>query len=239
MTPLISILLPTRNRTRLVYRSVESLLANSICPSRIEIVTAYDDDDLASREFFQSKEWQALIDRYSASSQTCCCPTWGYSQLNRYYTTMAKQSQGRWLMIWNDDAVMLTTSWDQAVADNQDFVGMLHMGTENFKPSLTLFPLIPKVWLDLFGEISQHQLNDSWIQDICHEAGAVREIPVSVFHDRYDVTGNNLDATFQNRQYGKKLYNHEDMKRVRSEWAQRLKKYREQTVACDATLPQI
>ena len=232
---LVSILLPTRNRTKLVERSVRSLLSNSQDPTRIEIIVAYDDDDQISEQYFQSLQWHNLVESYQALQ----CPKWGYSGLNHYYTAMAKQAQGQWLMIWNDDAIMQTAGWDQHVANHKDFVGMLHMSTENFKPTLTLFPLIPKVWIDLFGEISQHQLNDSWIQDICHEANAVREIPVTVFHDRFDVTGNNFDTTYTNRIYGKKLYNHEDTKKIRSAWAERLKQYCEQNSACGPTPPQI
>lgn len=235
---LVSVLLPTRNRTALVERSVQSLLSNSINSSQIEIMVAYDEDDYTSEQYFGEPRWHQLVDSYSAGHQELKCPIWGYHGLHKYYTALAKQARGQWLMIWNDDAVMLTPQWDQHVDDTKDFVGMLHMGTENFKANLTLFPLIPKLWLDLFGEISQHQLNDSWIQDICHEAGAVKEIPVTVFHDRFDVTGNNLDATFQNRRYDKKIYNHEDMKKIRSAWALHLKQYREQTLACEPMLLQ-
>lgn len=233
---LASILLPTRNRVELVHRSVQSLLDLSTDPSRIEIVTAYDLDDLTSHDYFQSDKWQQLINSSGASSQNLRCEPWGYSKLNRYYTAMAQQAQGSWFMIWNDDAVMRTQAWDQHLADNNDFVGMLHMTTENFKSSLTLFPLIPRVWMDLFGEISQHQLNDSWIQDICHEAGAVRSLPVTVFHDRYDVTGNNLDQTYQARRYDKKIYNHQHMQQIRSDWARRFRQHREDTAACETTL---
>jgi hypothetical protein len=233
---LVSVLLPTRNRISLVERSVKSLLSNSQTPDCIEIIAAYDEDDLASKQYFQSPEWHTLVELFGAQEKTMQCPSWGYHGLHRYYTTMGQQASGQWLLIWNDDAVMLTTDWDQHVQFNKDFIGMLHMTTENFKPSLTLFPLIPRIWLDLFGEISQHQLNDSWIQDICHEADAVQEIPVTVFHDRYDVTGNNLDATFQNRRYDKKVYRHENMQKIRSAWAQQLRLYREQTSSC-ATMP--
>jgi hypothetical protein len=233
---LVSVLLPTRARTKLVHRSVASVLSKSVDPTQIEIITAYDEDDQTSIKYFHSDKWQSLINKYQAHEQTLCCPCWGYSGLNQYYTAMAKQAHGKWFMIWNDDAVMITSGWDQHVADNQDFMGMLHMATENFKSNLTLFPLIPNVWMDLFGEISQHQLNDSWIQDICHQANAVREIPVTVFHDRFDVTGNNLDATFRHRVYNKKLYNHETMQQIRTDWAQKFKQYREQTAACEPTL---
>ena len=230
---LVSVLLPTRNRIELVHRSVQSLLSKSLNPGRVEIITAYDEDDLASHNYFQGEQWRSLIKDFGAHSQVCCCPTWGYYELNRYYNAMAQQAHGQWFMIWNDDAVMLTSGWDQHVSDNQDFMGMLHMATENFKPTLTLFPLVSRIWLNLFGEISHHQITDSWIQDVCHQADAVREIPVSVFHDRYDVTGNNLDQTYLNRKYNKKGYNHESMQQVRSEWAQRFRQLRKQTIACD------
>ena len=236
---LVSVLLPTRKRTALTHRSVQSLLSLSSCPGNIEIITAYDTDDIDSHDYFHGNEWKELINSYGSTYQSLKCPCWGYQGLHRYYTTMSLQARGRWFLIWNDDAVMRTSHWDQYIQENQDFIGMMHMTTENFKPNLTLFPLIPAVWLKLFGEISQHQLNDSWIQDICHEANAVCEIPVTVFHDRFDVTGNNLDTTFQNRVYGKKIYNHENMKATRSHWAQRLKQYREQSSACVSTLPQI
>jgi hypothetical protein len=236
---LVSVLLPTRHRTALVERSIKSLLSNCRDPGRIEIVAAYDDDDHVSDQYFQSSKWHSLIKQFGSTDQVLECTPWGYSGLNHYYTAMAKQSQGQWLMIWNDDAVMQTVNWDQHVADHKDFVGMLHMTTENFKPTLTLFPLIPRVWINLFGEVSQHQLNDSWIQDICHEADAVQSIPVTVFHDRYDVTGNNFDETYANRRYNKKLYNHDDTKKTRSVWARHLRQYREQTVACAPRLLQI
>jgi hypothetical protein len=205
-------------------------------PSRIEIVVAYDHDDTASAQYFHGPEWTNLIAAAGAHSQTLCCDPWGYQGLHRYYTAMARQAQGQWLMIWNDDAVMQTQDWDQCVADRCDFVGMLHMTTANFKPTLTLFPLIPRIWMELFGEISQHQLNDSWIQDICHEADAVCRLPVTVFHDRYDVTGNNLDQTYQNRRYDKKIYNHESMRLIRSNWATRLREYRQHIGACEPRL---
>jgi len=229
---LVSVLIPTRNRTGLLTRSVQSLIDHSADASQIEIVVAYDEDDVVSKDYLSSAGWQALTQHTNV--KTCLCPNWGYSGLNRYYTAMSQQSRGAWFMIWNDDAVMLTPGWDAHLKQYQDFVGMLHMITENFKPALCLFPLIPRIWLDLFGEISQHQLNDSWIQDICTQANATQLIPVTVFHDRYDVTGNNLDDTYKKRKYDKKIYHHESMQTVRANWAKRLIEYREQIAACES-----
>ena len=235
---LISVLLPTRNRPALVERTVRSLLNLAQDPKSIEIMVAYDQDDRASQEYLSSPQWPELVESYEAKHGELCCEPWGYSGLHRYYTVLAQASNGQWLMIWNDDAVMLTQDWDVQVRLNQNFVGMMHMTTENFNKNLTLFPLIPRTWLDLFGSMSLHQCTDSWIQDICREAQAVRAIPVSVFHDRYDVTGNNLDATYENRRYDKKIYNHESMRQVRSEWAQKFMHHRH-SVACVAKPDQI
>lgn len=234
METMISVLLPTRNRTALAHQSIASLFEHSANPAGVEIVIAYDMDDTSSADYFTSQEWHDNVKNWGGHCQILQCPTWGYWHLNRYYNAMALQARGQWFMIWNDDAVMKTFGWDQHIEANKDFVGMLHMTTQNFKPHLTLFPIIPKVWLELFGEISHTQITDTWIQNICNEADAVRDIPVEVFHDRYDVTGNNLDQTYLDRKYNKKEFNHELMEQLRSQWAQRLRHHREHNAACDA-----
>lgn len=222
-TPLISVLLPTRSRTNLTQRSLRSLIDCAIDPAQLEILIAYDMDDLSSRQRFHDPEWTAQI---SAAGTTYACyetPVWSYNNLHFYYNHLAERAAGSWIMIWNDDAVMETRGWDQYVAVNKDFVGMLHMRTTNFKPNLTLFPVIPKAWINWFGAVSLVNLNDSWIQDICHQAELVRTIPATIFHDRFDVTGENNDSTFQNRRYQKKLFNSETMREIRQKWAQQLR----------------
>jgi len=231
MSILVSVLIPTKNRVDLLRRSMASLFDLSDDPGNIEVIVAHDDTDLPSIEYFSSSKWSTDCSAWGGSCRALPCPAWGYWELNRYYNIMAQQAQGQWFVIWNDDAVMLTQGWDQHIKKQNNFVGMLHMTTQNFKPNLTLFPIIPRVWNDLFGEISHTQITDTWIQNICHEAGAVLEIPVTVLHDRYDVTGNNLDQTYLDRRYNKKAFNHESMQLLRSQWAQRLKDYREQTNA--------
>ena len=224
---LVSVLLPTRQRTKMVENSVRSLLKSCADPSQIEIVVAYDNDDHESKKYFTSSAWKDFMRDLGSSYHTMSCEPWGYANLNKYYNAMALASRGKWLLIWNDDALISSSGWDQQIQEHQDFVGMLHMTTTNFKSNLTLFPLIPRKWLELFGEISPQQITDSWIQDICHLADAVKSIPATVFHDRYDVTGNNLDDTYKNRWYNKKGYNHESMKLMRQQWAEKLKQYRE------------
>lgn len=220
---LVTVLLPTRQRPHLVERSIRSLLDNASNPSNIEIAVAFDQDDEQSREYFKSVEWNTLAGLQSTVLET---PKWGYQELHKYYNLLAEHATGQWLLIWNDDAVMKTQGWDLLVQDNADFVGLLHMRTENYRDKFALFPLIPKVWTEIFGCVSESNSNDSWIQHICLEAEAIRRIDAVVFHDRADLTGNNLDSTYLSRTDQKKIYKSAEMRQLRHEWAQKLIEYR-------------
>ena len=222
---LITVMLPTRHRTPLVERSVQSLLALADDPTQIEIAVAYDQDDTQSHDYFASAEWTALITTYGAHFQKHQTPQWGYQELHNYYNLLATHAQGKWLLIWNDDALMKSAGWDSMIKQEQDYMGMLHMITENYRPKFALFPLIPRKWIDIFGSVSLSNSNDSWIHHICLEAKAIKMIDAVVFHDRADLTGNNLDQTYLNRTNQKKLYKSEPMRQLRHEWAQRLIEY--------------
>lgn len=123
---------------------------------------------------------------------------------------------------------MKSASWDTMIKHEQDYMGMLHMITENYRPKFALFPLIPRKWIDIFGSVSLSNSNDSWIHHICLEAEAIKLIDAVVFHDRADLTGNNLDQTYLNRTNQTKLYKSEPMRQLRHNWAQRLIEYRKQ-----------
>ena len=224
---LVSVLLPTRARVDLVERSVCSLLETATDPGQIEILVAYDSDDTVSQEYFNSSKWQEFIDSYKSNAQAFETEVWGYSALNKYYNFLGNQSQGQWLLIWNDDALMKSAGWDTNIADNQDFVGMLHMTCENYRPKFALFPLINRAWLEVFGYIGENPV-DSWIHHVSMEAQAIRRIDSIVYHDRFDMTGNNFDDTYANRTPGeiKKKYKSEEMRELRHQWAKQLIEYR-------------
>jgi hypothetical protein len=223
---LVTVLLPTRQRPHLVERSIRSLLANADTPADVEIAVAFDQDDDQSREYLNSMPWNELVNSFGAVSKVFETPIWGYSELHKYYNLLAEHAHGQWLLIWNDDAVMKTPGWDSLIRDHADFVGLLHMSTENYRDKFALFPLIPRVWTNIFGCVSLSNSNDSWIQHICLEAQAIQRIDATVFHDRADLTGNNLDQTYLNRSNQKKIYKSAEMRQLRHEWAQKLIAYR-------------
>ena len=196
----ISILLPTRKRTGLVVKSLETLLKLAKDTSRIEILIAYDQDDLESKNFFQS-DWSCFINQYHIEYKVFETERQGYAKLHRYINFLAYQSTGDWLMFWNDDALMLTENWDQLIRNEKDFFGLLRMPNVSYDHPFALFPVFPRRWLDEFGMVSPVTHSDWWIYQVCNSTNKIKDIPVAVFHDRSDVTGNNNDETFREISY--------------------------------------
>jgi hypothetical protein len=58
---------------------------------------------------------------------------------------------------------------------------------------------VPRKWYDLLGYISPHPTQDGWVSQQAYMLDIYERIAVDVLHDRYDLTGNNNDETFQNR----------------------------------------
>ena len=122
----------------------------------------------------------------------------GYIRLNEYVTDLAKRSDSAWLMFWNDDAVMESQNWDRVIMQYQGQFKCLAVHTHREHP-YSIFPIVPRAWLDVFGYMSPHQISDAWISQVSYMLDIWERIPVWVEHDRFDLTGNNKDETFLNR----------------------------------------
>lgn len=227
--PKISILLPTRKRSAAVVKSIGSLLATAKHPENIEILIAYDEDDDESREFF-STTWFPFIGQVNATSKVFETERFGYTKLNRYVNFLGEKASGDWLMFWNDDALMLTDNWDEAIAKEDGYFGLLRMPCTSMNHPFALFPIIPRKWIDFFGCISPVSHSDWWIYNTTAPIGRLKNIPVQVYHDRADVTGGNNDETYKERSYsadGKDPtnpydYSHPQRRVELSEWIQKL-----------------
>ena len=192
----LSVLLPTRGRTSALQTSIESLLTTADDPAKIEILLAFDNDDASSYQYFISHIAQ-IVDESGAGYTCFGLNRLGYIRLNEYVNFLAGHARGRWLMFWGDDAIMQTHSWDQKILQVDQF-RVLRMPTHNQHP-YAIFPIVPLSWYKLFGYISAHQLTDTWVSQIGYITNIIHNIDVSVTHDRFDITGNNHDDTWQNR----------------------------------------
>lgn len=227
----ISILLPTRKRTKQVINSIGSLLASARDTSRIEILIVYDDDDQESREFFRDV-WPSYIAQCEATTRVFESERFGYTKLNRYVNFLGEESTGDIVMFWNDDALMLTDDWDLEIDKGMDnWWGCLRMPCTTMRHPFALFPIFPREWIDLFGCISPVTHSDWWIYHVTKHSDCFKDIPVYVYHDRADVTGNNNDETYRETSYstdGKDPtnpddYSHPERQKEIHEWILKLR----------------
>jgi len=193
----IAILLPTRGRAEMMERSVKSVFELAANPSRVQIMFGFDNDDAIGTTHFE-KELQPWLDQQGVNYTAMSCVPMGYIRLNEYVNELARNSDANWLVFWNDDAVMQTQNWDQEITKHTGEFKLLAFHTHNDHP-YSIFPIVPRKWLDLLGYLSPHQISDAWLSQQAYMLDIWQRIKVDVLHDRHDLTGNNNDQTFQNR----------------------------------------
>lgn len=193
----IAVLQVTRGRTEPLGRSIRSMVELAAAPERIQFMFAFDDDDTIGLEYFNNnlKPW---LDERKIHYTAMSFKRMGYIALHKYSNTIAKQTDAKWLMIWNDDAVMETAGWDQEIMIHTGEFKLLSVRTHKMHP-YSIFPIVPRVWYDLLGYISPHPSQDAWVSQQAYMLDIYERIPVDVLHDRHDLTGNNKDDTFEER----------------------------------------
>lgn len=179
---MISVLLPSRGRPKALAVTIGGLLELADKPSTIQVLVAADPDDEATLTAAlpqQAHVWTAP-ERY------------GYPRLHEYVNRLAEQASGDWLMLWNDDARLLTSGWDAAVREQQPAVLWPH---SNDIATCNTFPIWPRAWTDHLGHVSLSPHCDSWIQYLGQTLGRHERVAVDILHDRADLTGGHDDQT--------------------------------------------
>lgn len=185
----ISVLLPSRGRPKSLAESIASLRDLADRPGRMDVLVAADPDDPDT----------------VAAAGSCRATVWiapqrfGYANLHQYVNALAETASAEWLLLWNDDARMLTTGWDVRVAEAP--VGVL-WPRHNGSPFLNVFPVVHRRVIDALGRFSLSPHCDSWIQDVAQAAGIHHQVDVEILHDRFDLTGGHDDHTYQEAKAG-------------------------------------
>jgi hypothetical protein len=158
---------------------------------------AFDNDDDIGFTFFVD-HLQPWLDSHDVTYTAMKFERMGYVNLHKYNNAMAKQTDSRWLVIWNDDAVMQSAGWDDTIMSHEGEFKLLSFCTHNMHP-YSIFPIVPRKWYKLLGYISPHPTQDGWVSQQAYMLDIYLRIPVNVLHDRFDLTGNNNDDIFNNR----------------------------------------
>jgi hypothetical protein len=193
----ISILLPTRGRAQALMSSIQSLHTLAEDFDSIEVLFGVDNDDVVGMENMLHNvcPW---IEQNNIKHKIVVFEPQGYNNLHRYVNGLAEHSQGSWLFFWNDDAVMKTTAWDARIRERTGEFKLLSVYTHNDHP-YSIFPILPREWFEILGHISQHSSNDAYVSQMAYYLDIFERIDVHCDHNRYDITGINNDATYQQR----------------------------------------
>jgi hypothetical protein len=194
----IAILLPTRGRTKALTSSLIGLLEKADDLNSIQLLLGLDTDDTVGIEHFQN-ELEPKLDEMGVHYTAMSFEPMGYSQLHDYVNTLARASRADWMFFWNDDAIMETQGWDLEIEKYTGQFKLLAVHTHNDHP-YSIFPIVPRAWLDVIGHLSLHSMNDAWLSQNAYCIDVYQRIEVHVVHDRADLTGNNLDATYKQRE---------------------------------------
>lgn len=195
----LSVLLPSRGRTETALNSLKSLVTKAHNIDNIEFLVALDDDDTESHEYFKDVVVPWFTDN-GAKITVYVVSRFGYLQLHKYNNFLGSKSKGQWVVFWNDDAIMEDEGWDTEILSHTGKFIVQAFDTHNHHP-YSIFPILPRDWIILFEELSPHQQTDAWVSQIAYLADCMVRLKTKVTHDRFDLTGNNNDKTFQEREY--------------------------------------
>jgi hypothetical protein len=93
----------------------------------------FDNDDPVGIDYFV-QELQPWLDQHNVNYTAIKFPPLGYIRLNEYVNELARKSDARWLVFWNDDAVMETGGWDQEIMTHDGEFKLLAFHTHNDHP---------------------------------------------------------------------------------------------------------
>jgi len=182
---LISVLLPSRGRPADLAKAADSLLTLAADPGAVEILAAADPDDEAMT---LARAW------LPRQIQVWTVPErFGYKRINEYFNALAALAKGEWLLLFNDDAAMLTPGWDAVIRGEAP--GILWPEAD-YAPAINTFPVIPCAWVRHLGYVSLDQSADMWWYELGLRTETQRKIPVSIHHAHMcgDATANERDA---------------------------------------------
>ena len=194
----IAVLLPTRGRTDALTRSVMGLINRAVDLDSLIVMFAFDEDDHVGKGHFE-EIIQPYLDKKGVTYEAREYEPLGYGRLNEYINNLATKVTADWYFFWNDDAIMETSGWDREIAKHTGEFKLLAVHTHKDHP-YSIFPIVPKAWLDTIGYLSPHSMTDAWLSQIAYMLDIWERIEVYVTHDRHDLTGNNQDETYQKRE---------------------------------------
>lgn len=108
MKPLVSVIIPTRNRIGRLHHAMTSVIGTANDKSRVQFVLKIDDDDLTDYRRYDDP----------ASIKVVRSPRGkAYADMGRFVTEACNAADGQWCFLMDDDAWLYgMTGWDDQLA---------------------------------------------------------------------------------------------------------------------------
>lgn len=192
----VSFLIPTRNRVELLKKCISQIINTYHGTVDFDILLRFDIDQTDQCD--ELNDW--LIDiGYNKFVKTFCGYRFFYENIHKYYTELSFLSTKKWLWLWNDETLMLTEGWDKVISPHLNQFQLI------FPKENSSFHLCPKKLVELIGYYAPTTNCDSWQGQLATDLNIVQWIDLATIHDRYDITGNNLDDTYLARNYSNNI----------------------------------
>lgn len=166
---MISVLVPSRGRPELLKRSVNSLRATADNEG-LQVVVAADGDDP-----------DTILMAADLGVDCVVTSRFGYEGLHKYYQKAADMATGNWLLVWNDDATMLTEGWDREIENLP--LNILVADIQTPHSPLCCYPAIRRSAVTAYGRFSSDNPHvDTFWQDLGRATGTIRSVPCFASH---------------------------------------------------------
>jgi hypothetical protein len=170
-----SYLIPSRKRFDKLIRSIKSVQETSSDPELNEFLIKFDKDDVDSIN--RIEELNQLNSKYKiiiSSKQK------GYPDLHKFVNALCEISEGKFLTLWNDDAIIEEESkyWDMQLDEIDHTKPVVLTAYEG----LNLFPICSRKVFEIIGHFSMNPHNDSYMQDIGYYSGITQKIHLNIKH---------------------------------------------------------
>jgi len=221
MTPMFSLIVPTRQRPELLRQLLDSLAATTARPAALEVILVVDADDADSL---------SIADARLTLRHVIVPPGQTMGSLNMAGYEAAR---GRYLMLLNDDVVSRTPAWDDAVRSCfqafADEMVLVHVNDLVFRKHLCTFPIVSRAFCELAGGICPREFArvriDDHIEDCFNLLGYLGERRTVYAPDVVFEHANYVENTDGLRQY----FSDPDALAVDAPWFEQLLGRRKET----------
>ena len=183
-----SIIFPTRERPELLNGILRSIYATTKNIDDVEIFISYDFDDSVTK---------AIIPAWPGVNWVECARSLNFSR--DYYNKMGRMTEGKYIIVCNDDAVFESPEWDKLAEEeilrrtsgkDSVFMGWIEDGLGEARAKgigqYCCFPLVGRDGFLAHGFIFPERLPtwgaDCWMAQVYGIIGRIYRLPITIRH---------------------------------------------------------